>query len=67
MLLDNLSYINTAILIMKSWSYESIPTTIWRSVDLFYSVMNNIEVTELVKISELFAQNVILIERARGL
>jgi hypothetical protein len=47
MLLDNLSYINTAISIMKSRFFESIPTTIWSSIDLFYSVMNNIEVTEL--------------------
>jgi hypothetical protein len=31
---------------MKSCFYESIPTTIRRSIDLFYSVMNNIEVTE---------------------
>jgi hypothetical protein len=47
MLLDNLSYFNTAISIMKSCFYESIPTAVWRSIDFFYSVMNNIEDTEL--------------------
>jgi hypothetical protein len=49
MLLDNLSYINSAISNMKSCFYESIPTTIWRSIDLPYSVMNNIEATEYHK------------------
>jgi hypothetical protein len=46
MLLDNLLYINTAISNLKSCFYESIPTTISRSIELLYSI-NNIEVTEL--------------------
>jgi hypothetical protein len=47
MLLDYLSHINAAISNMKSCLYQSILTTIWRRTDLFHSVMNNIEVTEL--------------------